>query len=69
MMKSPNSKTSPGQIDPSAAVRTATIEYIRYVKRMRLKELSGRVEVIENWEELEQAELDDLLSDVKRYSP
>jgi hypothetical protein len=39
-------------------VRIALSEDLRYVRRMRLKELSGRVEMQENWSELEQAELE-----------
>jgi hypothetical protein len=44
------------QADPAAAVRAAAIEYLRYVRRMRLKELSGKVEMESNWTELERAE-------------
>lgn len=44
------------QADPAAAVRAAAAEYVRYVRRMRLKELSGRVEMQDNWAELEEAE-------------
>ena len=43
----------------SDAVRMATLDYLRYARRMRLKELSGRVEMSDNWQALEQAELDD----------
>jgi hypothetical protein len=46
------------QADAAAAVRIALSEYLRYVRRMRLKELSGRVEMQENWPELEQVELE-----------
>ena len=44
-----------GSLD-AAAVRTAMAEYVRYVRRVRLKELSGRVMMDDNWTELEQAE-------------
>ena len=43
--------------DVSSAIRTATTEYVRYVRRMQLKELSGRVEMLDNWREQEAAEL------------
>jgi hypothetical protein len=46
------------QSDPSAAIRVAMEEYLRYVRRMQLKQLSGQVTMEENWQELEQAELD-----------
>jgi hypothetical protein len=46
------------ETEPAAALRAALVEYIRYAKRMRLKELSGQVEMQDNWQELEQAELD-----------
>jgi hypothetical protein len=45
------------QADPAAAVRAATTEYFRYVRRMRLKELSGKVRMEENWLTLEAADL------------
>ncbi len=41
------------QADVAAAVRIAMTEYLRYVRRMRLKELSGKVEMQENWAEWE----------------
>ncbi len=44
------------QTDVTAAIRTATTEYLRYVRRMQLKELSGKVQMQDNWGELEQAE-------------
>jgi hypothetical protein len=46
------------QSDPSAAIRVAMEEYLRYVRRMQLKQLSGQVTMEENWQQLEQAELD-----------
>jgi hypothetical protein len=42
--------------DPAAAVRVAMAEYLRYAKRMRLKELSGRLTMDENRPDLEGAE-------------
>jgi hypothetical protein len=45
------------QVDVATAIRTAMTEYLRYVRRMQLKELSGRVEMQENWAELENTEL------------
>ena len=45
--------------DASAALRIATGEFIRHAKRMRLKALSGQVEMEENWQELEKVELSD----------
>jgi hypothetical protein len=43
--------------DVSVAIRAAMTEYIRYVRRMQLKELSGRVEMLDNWRQQEAAEL------------
>ena len=45
------------QTDAMAEIRTAMTEYIRYVRRQRLKELSGQVQMEENWSELEDAEI------------
>jgi hypothetical protein len=50
-------KTLTNETDPAEAVRAATREFIRYARRMRLKELSGRVEMQETWRELEQSEV------------
>jgi hypothetical protein len=44
--------------DASAALRLALHEYVRYAKRMRLKELSDQVEMEDNWQELEKMEMD-----------
>src|SRR5262245_28479133 len=44
------------QSDAAAAIRAAMAEYLRYVRRMRLKDLSGRVQMQENWPELEKGE-------------
>ena len=46
------------QSDPAAAVRTAMQDYVRYARRLQLKQLSGRVRIQENWHELEAAEMD-----------
>jgi hypothetical protein len=46
------------QSDDSAAVRAAAEEYLRYMWRMELKSLSGRVEMLDNWSELERLELE-----------
>jgi hypothetical protein len=43
--------------DAAAAVRHAMMEYLRFARRMRLKELSGRVEMEENWQSLEELEM------------
>jgi hypothetical protein len=45
------------QTDATAAIRTAMTEYVRYVRRQRLKELSGQVQMEDNWAELENAEM------------
>jgi hypothetical protein len=44
------------QTDAAAAIRTAMTEYLRYVRRQRLKELSGQVQMDDNWAELEDGE-------------
>lgn len=44
------------QENPTDAVRTAMEDYLRYARRMRLKELSGRVVMLDNWRQLERAE-------------
>ena len=45
------------QSDVDEALRTALREYVRYTQRQELMTLSGRVEMQENWQELEEAEL------------
>ena len=45
------------QSDVASAIRTAMTEYLQYARRQQLKAMSGRVEVADNWEELEQREL------------
>lgn len=44
--------------DPLSALQHAVREYIRYAKRMRLKELANQVEMQDNWKSLEDAEMD-----------
>jgi hypothetical protein len=46
------------QDDPVAAVRAAMQDYVRYARRMQLKQLSGRVHIQDNWQQLEAAELE-----------
>ena len=50
-------KTLTRQSDAEAAVRFATMEYLRFARRQRLKELTGRVQMEENWTVLEEAEM------------
>jgi hypothetical protein len=50
-------KALTNQPDAQAAVLCATAEYLRFARRKRLKELSGRVEMGENWRDLEAAGL------------
>jgi hypothetical protein len=47
------------ETDPAAALRLALVEYIRFAKRMRLKDLSEQVEMQDNWQEREQREIED----------
>jgi hypothetical protein len=44
--------------DPAEAVRAAMQDYVRYARRMQLKQLSGRIRIQDNWQELEAAELE-----------
>ena len=44
------------QPDAAAAVRWAALEYLRFARRKRLKDLSGQVQMDDNWRELEDAE-------------
>ena len=46
------------QSDPAGAIRAAMHAFLRQVRRDQLKALSGKVEMLENWQELEQRELD-----------
>ena len=50
-------RTFTNQADAAAALRSAMLEYLRFARRMRLKELSGKVVMDENWPALEAAEL------------
>lgn len=45
------------QADGPAAVRSAMAEYLRHARRMELKTLSGQVNMEDNWQSLEAAEL------------
>ena len=45
------------QTDPAAAIRVAMHDYVRYARRMQLKQSSGRVRIQDNWQDLENAEL------------
>ena len=51
------------QSDSTEAIRVAMRDYIRYARRMRLKQLSGQVEMINNWRQLEESEVGDLNDD------
>lgn len=51
------------QSDSMEAIRVAMRDYIRYARRMRLKQLSGQVEMIDNWRQLEESEVIDLIDD------
>jgi metal-responsive CopG/Arc/MetJ family transcriptional regulator len=48
------------QSDSMEAIRVAMRDYIRYARRMRLKQLSGQVEMIDNWRQVEESEVGDL---------
>jgi metal-responsive CopG/Arc/MetJ family transcriptional regulator len=51
------------QSDSMEAIRVAMRDYIRYARRMRLKQLSGQVEMIDNWRKLEESEVGALNDD------
>jgi metal-responsive CopG/Arc/MetJ family transcriptional regulator len=51
------------QSDSMEAIRVAMRDYMRYARRMRLKQLSGQVEMIDNWRQLEESEVGDLNDD------
>ena len=51
------------QSDSMEAIRVAMRDYIRYARRMRLKQLSGQVEMVDNWRQLEESEVSDLNDD------
>ena len=48
------------QSDSMEAIRVAMRDYIRYARRMRLKQLSGQLEMTDNWRQLEESEVGDL---------
>ena len=50
-------KTLTSEAETAAAVRKAMTEYLRYARRQRLKAISGHVEMQDNWEGLEDAEV------------
>ena len=51
------------QSDSMEAIRVAMSDYIRYARRMRLKQLSGQVEMTDNWRQLEESEVGNLNDD------
>ena len=54
------------QSDSTEAIRVAMRDYIRYARRIRLKQLSGQVEMMDNWRQLEQSEIGDHNGDVSK---
>jgi metal-responsive CopG/Arc/MetJ family transcriptional regulator len=54
------------QSDSIEAIRVAMRDYIRYARRMRLKQLSGQVEMIDNWRQLEESEICDQNDDFSK---
>jgi hypothetical protein len=46
------------QTDPVEALRVAIHDYVRYARRMELKKLSGQIRIQDNWQELENAEME-----------
>ena len=54
------------QSDSTEAIRVAMRDYIRYARRMRLKQLSGQVEMINNWRQLEESEICDQNDDFSK---
>jgi hypothetical protein len=50
-------KSLTNQPDAAAAVRCATTEYLRFARRKRLKEISGQIQMEDNWRALEDVEL------------
>ena len=51
------------QSDSMEAIRVAMRDYIRYARRMRLKQLSGQLEMTDNWRQLEESEVGNLNDD------
>jgi len=54
------------QSDSMEAIRVAMRDYIRYARRMRLKQLSGQLEMTDNWRQLEESEVGDLYDDCSK---
>ena len=54
------------QSDSKEAIRVAMRDYIRYARRMRLKQLSGQVEMTDNWRQLEESEVGNLNDDCSK---
>ena len=50
-------KAFTNEAEPKAAIRAAMAEYLRFARRQQLKTLSGQVEMEDNWQALEEAEL------------
>ncbi len=50
-------KAFTNQTDDVSALRIAKAEFLRFIRRMQLKKLSGKVQMEENWKQLEEAEL------------
>ena len=46
------------QTDPAEAVRAAMHDFVRYVRRIQLKTLSGQVRIQDNWQAMEAAEME-----------
>jgi hypothetical protein len=52
-------KASTRQTEDTAAIRSAITEFLRLARRLKLKELSGQVQMEDNLQSLEQTELDE----------
>jgi hypothetical protein len=52
-------KTYTRETDDTAAVRSAVAAYLRLARRLQLKELSGKIEMDDNWRMLKAAEVRD----------
>lgn len=50
-------KRATNQQDDVLAIQTAMAEFLRHQRRMRVKDLTGKVEMVDNWQELEATEL------------
>ena len=51
--------TLTAESNPTVALGIAAKEYVRYLQRLKLLDLAGKVEMTESWKELDQAELND----------